>query len=94
MSALILSAQFWPAFREDRLRLCPEWQQHLDRYTNIFEKLKGNRTLHWKPQLGTVAIEIEFCGRTFNMEVCCPRLTAPALPHPSLPLSRSAPYKP
>lgn len=49
--------------------MAPEWQQHLDRYTNIFEKLKGNRTLHWKPQLGTVTIEIEFCGRNFNMEV-------------------------
>ena len=41
----------------------------MDRCTNIFEKLKGNRTLHWKPQLGTVAIDIDYCGRSFSMEV-------------------------
>ena len=53
VNGLILSAQFWPSLREDKVELPAELQQALDRYTKCFEALKGNRTLNWKPHLGT-----------------------------------------
>ncbi|KOB76226.1 Anaphase-promoting complex subunit 2 [Operophtera brumata] len=58
-SAMILSAQFWPPFKDESLELPEEIKQHLEAYTKSFEALKGNRTLSWKPHLGIVNIEIE-----------------------------------
>ncbi|XP_067662241.1 anaphase-promoting complex subunit 2-like [Haliotis asinina] len=59
MNAMILSAQFWPAFREEKITLPEEMQKALENYTKRFEALKGNRTLSYKPHLGLVNIEIE-----------------------------------
>ncbi len=53
MNAMILSAQFWPAFREEKITLPEEMQKSLENYTKHFEALKGNRTLSYKPHLGT-----------------------------------------
>jgi len=33
--------------------------KQLEKYTKAYEKQKGNRTLCWKPHLGTVNLEIE-----------------------------------
>ena len=52
MSAMVLSAQFWPAFREEKLSLPPHMQAMLAEFTTKFEALKGNRTLNWKSHLG------------------------------------------
>ena len=52
VSGMILSAQFWPAFREEKLELPKDMQEALEKYTGSFEALKGNRTLNWKPHLG------------------------------------------
>lgn len=49
---MILSAQFWPSFREEKLELPEALQKSLDLYTKHFETLKGNRTLSWKTHLG------------------------------------------
>ena len=54
MNSMILSAQFWPSFREETLDLPPTLQEALDSYTKSFEALKGNRTLSWKPHLGVI----------------------------------------
>lgn len=51
---MILSAQFWPSFKEERLKLPEEVTRELDTYTEAFQELKGNRTLNWKPHLGQV----------------------------------------
>ena len=51
---MILSAEFWPTFREEKLELPEVFQKSLDVYTKSFEALKGNRTLNWKNHLGTV----------------------------------------
>ncbi|XP_046390821.1 anaphase-promoting complex subunit 2 [Ischnura elegans] len=67
--AMILSAQFWPAFKEENLVLPPVVTEHLDAYTKAFETLKGNRTLCWKPHLGAVAIDIELKDRTLHLAV-------------------------
>lgn len=71
-SALILSAQFWPPFKEEWKLELPEFiQNHLNKYVKTFETLKGNRTLCWKPHLGNVSLEIQLKDRTLNIN-CAP----------------------
>ena len=53
---MVLSAQFWPSFREEKITLPEEMQKLLEEYTKKFEAQKGNRTLNWKSHLGTVAV--------------------------------------
>ncbi|XP_027202057.2 anaphase promoting complex subunit morula [Dermatophagoides pteronyssinus] len=66
MNGLILSEQFWPdnlGFTNNEFknfRLPEEIQKMFDNYKKIFETLKGNRTVNWIEQLGTVKLELEF----------------------------------
>lgn len=69
MSAMIVSAQFWPPFKEEKLELHSSLVEQLKSYTKAFESLKGSRTLCWKNHLGTVELEIELCNRTLNLSV-------------------------
>lgn len=68
-NAMILSAQFWPPFKDESLELPEEIKQHLEAYTKSFEALKGNRTLSWKPHLGNVNIEIEIGAKKLDLTV-------------------------
>lgn len=68
-TALILSAQFWPPFKEETLELPAFVKEHLQTYTKAFETLKGNRTLCWKPHLGSVNLDIELKDRKINLTV-------------------------
>lgn len=68
-SAMILSAQFWPPFKDESLELPEKIKQHLEAYTKSFEALKGNRTLSWKPHLGNVNIEIEIGEKKLDLTV-------------------------
>ncbi|KAK3088868.1 hypothetical protein FSP39_024770 [Pinctada imbricata] len=67
--SMVLSAQFWPPFREEKIKLPQNMQDALEEYTKKFEALKGNRTLNWKPHLGQVNIDIELKDRTLNFNV-------------------------
>ncbi|KAL5012414.1 hypothetical protein ScPMuIL_010965 [Solemya velum] len=69
VNAMVLSAQFWPPFREEKITLPENIQSLLKKYTTEFEALKGNRTLVWKPHLGLVNIDIELKDRTLNFSV-------------------------
>ncbi|KAG1659260.1 Anaphase-promoting complex subunit 2 [Nymphon striatum] len=69
VSALVLSARFWPSFREDKLELPPKVQEAFINYTKSFETLKGNRTLIWKPHLGLVSLDIIINDRAFSYSV-------------------------
>lgn len=69
VNAMVLSAQFWPAFREEKIKLPEVMQKSLEEYTKKFEALKGNRTLNWKPHLGLVNIDVELKDRTLNFNV-------------------------
>ncbi|OTF69528.1 anaphase-promoting complex subunit 2-like protein [Euroglyphus maynei] len=66
MNGLILSEQFWPdnlGFTSNEFknfRLPDQVQQMFDNYKKVFETLKGNRTVNWIQQLGTVKLELEF----------------------------------
>ncbi|KAI5643127.1 cullin family domain-containing protein [Phthorimaea operculella] len=68
-NAMILSAQFWPPFKDESLELPDEIKTQLEAYTKSFEALKGNRTLSWKPHLGNVNIEIEIGEKKLNLTV-------------------------
>ncbi|XP_054275023.1 anaphase-promoting complex subunit 2 isoform X2 [Macrosteles quadrilineatus] len=69
-NAIILSAQFWPPFKEEtKLELPDIAKEQFDIYTKAFETLKGNRTLNWKPHLGSVTIEIELKDKTLQLTV-------------------------
>ncbi|CAI9738201.1 anaphase-promoting complex subunit 2-like [Octopus vulgaris] len=69
INAMILSAQCWPTFREEKLNLPENMQTCLENYTKKFESRKGNRTLIWKPHLGLVNIDIELKERVLNLNV-------------------------
>lgn len=69
MSAMIVSAQFWPAFKDEKLELHKKLIQQMEKYTSAFETLKGSRTLCWKNHLGIVDLEIELADRTLNLSV-------------------------
>lgn len=69
VNTMILSAQFWPSFKEEKLILPEYIWKHLKNYTTAFEALKGNRTLVWKPHLGNVDLEIELKERTLQLSV-------------------------
>ncbi|XP_046971719.1 anaphase-promoting complex subunit 2 [Vanessa cardui] len=68
-NAMILSAQFWPPFKDESLELPEEIKQHFNAYTKSYEALKGNRTLSWKPHLGNVNIEIELGEKKLDLTV-------------------------
>ncbi|KAK3732536.1 hypothetical protein RRG08_030736 [Elysia crispata] len=69
LNAMILSAQFWPAFRDEKIKLPAELQEHLDKYTRSFEQQKQNRTLVWKTHLGLMNIELELNGESLSFSV-------------------------
>ena len=70
VNSLILSAQFWPQFKEEApLKLPEEVEKGLEAYTQAFEAMKGNRTLVWKQHLGFANIEVEIGGKTLNLTV-------------------------
>ncbi|KAF5286723.1 hypothetical protein FQR65_LT12456 [Abscondita terminalis] len=69
MSAMIVSAQFWPPFKDEKLELHNKVVSQMEAFTAAFETLKGNRTLSWKNHLGIVDLEIELLDRTLNLSV-------------------------
>ena len=52
MNAMILSGQYWPSFREEKITLPEEMKQALEKYTKAYEITKVNRTLKWQPHIG------------------------------------------
>ena len=69
LSSLILSSQFWPAFKNDTLELPPKLKEVYDKFTKSYEAYKGNRTLCWRPVIGRVDIEIELAHKTLSLSV-------------------------
>lgn len=72
MSSMILSAQFWPAFKDEKCELHPSVNEEMNTHTKAFEALKGNRTLCWKKHLGLVDLDIELPDRTLNFTSVAP----------------------
>ncbi|CAG9761203.1 unnamed protein product [Ceutorhynchus assimilis] len=69
LSTMIVSQQFWPPFKDEKLELHHQVLKQMKQFTEGFETLKGSRTLCWKNHLGIVNIEIELNDRTLNLSV-------------------------
>ncbi|OCT66856.1 anaphase-promoting complex subunit 2 [Xenopus laevis] len=67
--AVILSSEFWPALKEEKLELPDEIKEAMDIYTKKYEKLKAMRTLNWKHHLGLVVLDVELADRTLSFPV-------------------------
>uniref|UniRef100_A0A3Q2DNY0 Anaphase promoting complex subunit 2 n=1 Tax=Cyprinodon variegatus TaxID=28743 RepID=A0A3Q2DNY0_CYPVA len=66
LSAIILSSEFWPTLKEEKLELPAVICQAMEAYTHRYEKLKAMRTLSWKPHLGSVTLDLELEDRTLT----------------------------
>lgn len=66
LSAIILSSEFWPPLKEEKLELPSTVSQAMEDYTHRYEKLKAMRTLSWKPHLGSVTLDVELEDRTIT----------------------------
>uniref|UniRef100_A0AAY4CIS9 Anaphase-promoting complex subunit 2 n=2 Tax=Denticeps clupeoides TaxID=299321 RepID=A0AAY4CIS9_9TELE len=66
LSAMILSSEFWPPLKDERMELPSVVSQAMEAYTHRYEKLKAMRTLSWKPHLGTVTLDLELEDRTLS----------------------------
>ncbi|KAE8282734.1 Anaphase-promoting complex subunit 2 [Larimichthys crocea] len=66
LSSIILSSEFWPPLKEEKLELPPLVIQAMEAYTHRYEKLKAMRTLSWKPHLGSVTLDVELEDRTLT----------------------------
>lgn len=70
VSALIVSSQFWPAFKKETMEFPEEINNIFERYKKSFEEYKGgNRSLFWTPLNGKVTIEIEMNDKITEMAV-------------------------
>ncbi|XP_070779956.1 anaphase-promoting complex subunit 2 [Enoplosus armatus] len=66
LSSIILSSEFWPPLKEEKLELPQLVCQAMEAYTHRYEKLKAMRTLSWKPHLGSVTLDLELEDRTLT----------------------------
>lgn len=69
VNALILSAQFWPQLKNETLELPDVTIKALEVYNKAFQKLKGNRTLVWKPNIGFANLDLEIGNKIINLTV-------------------------
>ncbi|XP_053552124.1 anaphase-promoting complex subunit 2 [Bombina bombina] len=69
LNSVILSSEFWPALKEEKLELPDQIKAAMDVYTKKYEKLKAMRTLNWKHHLGLVDLDVELADRTLSFSV-------------------------
>lgn len=69
LKCLILSEQFWPKLKEEKIELPPELVEIQAKFAKSYEAFKGNRTLVWKNSLGLVKIDLEIGKQNFEFEV-------------------------
>lgn len=69
LKSLVLSEQFWPKLKEEKIELPSELKQVQEKYAESFEAFKGNRTLIWKNNLGQVNLDIELNGQQLSFSV-------------------------
>eukprot|EP00069_Balaena_mysticetus_P021841 bmy_13872T0 len=67
--AVILSSEFWPPFKDEKLEVPEDVREALEVYCRKYEKLKAMRTLSWKHTLGLVTMDVELADRTLSVAV-------------------------
>nr|CAG8489840.1 1508_t:CDS:2 [Entrophospora candida] len=65
----ILSRLFWPTINNEEFEVPPPISDEMKSYNNAFQILKPRRKLNWLPSLGKVQLELEFQGKTLEMEM-------------------------
>ncbi|KAI9034343.1 hypothetical protein DFJ74DRAFT_600395 [Hyaloraphidium curvatum] len=75
--SMVLSRLYWPTFREDcddePLKLPEPVERTLAGYAKGFSSYKASRSLSWKPQLGSVDLELEMAdGRVLEFSDLTP----------------------
>ena len=69
LKCVILSEQFWPKLKEEKIEMPFEFKQIQERYMSSYEAFKGNRTLIWKNNLGLVTLDIEINNKITEFTV-------------------------
>jgi anaphase-promoting complex subunit 2 len=69
LKCLILSEQFWPKLKEEKIELSASLRSIQDKFRTSYETFKGNRTLIWKNYLGLVTIDLEINGNVLEFNV-------------------------
>ncbi|EFN59544.1 hypothetical protein CHLNCDRAFT_19379, partial [Chlorella variabilis] len=69
LSATIVSQLFWPTLPQDEFNLPPEVQAMLATYGAKYRSLKAPRKLQWKPNLGTVQLELAIGDQSLEFNV-------------------------
>lgn len=69
LKCLILSEQFWPKLKEEKVELATDLKEIQEKFIGCYEAFKGNRTLIWKNNLGQVTIDLEINGKVFEFSV-------------------------
>lgn len=69
LKSLVLSEQFWPKLKEEKVEMPEELKSIQEKYVEAFEAFKGNRTLIWKNNLGQVTLEIEINDQKLSFSV-------------------------
>ncbi|XP_053138674.1 anaphase-promoting complex subunit 2 isoform X1 [Hemicordylus capensis] len=67
--AVILSSEFWPPLKEEKLELPEQIKEAMEAYSKKYEKLKAMRTLNWKHHLGLVNLDVELADRSLSLSV-------------------------
>ncbi|VEL28848.1 unnamed protein product [Protopolystoma xenopodis] len=57
--AYVLSAQYWPEFPEEHIKLPSSLAESFNYFKGCFEKIKSKRTVKWLHRIGYVDIDIE-----------------------------------
>ena len=69
LKCLILSEQFWPKLKDEKIELPAELKQIQEKFMASYEAFKGNRTLIWKNNIGQVTIEVELNKQALEFNV-------------------------
>ncbi|XP_028910133.1 anaphase-promoting complex subunit 2 isoform X1 [Ornithorhynchus anatinus] len=69
LMAVILSSEFWPPLKEEKLELPEQITEAMEAYSKKYEKLKAMRTLNWKHHLGLVTLDVTLADRTLSLSV-------------------------
>ncbi|XP_038623917.1 anaphase-promoting complex subunit 2 [Tachyglossus aculeatus] len=69
LMAVILSSEFWPPLKEEKLELPEQITEAMEAYSKKYEKLKAMRTLSWKHHLGLVTLDVMLADRTLSLSV-------------------------
>eukprot|EP00887_Chlorella_sp_A99_P005758 scaffold1.g5758.t1 len=69
LDATIISQLFWPQLPKEDFKLPPQMRSMLDTYGAKYHSLKAPRKLEWKPNLGTVELDLTIGGQELQFAV-------------------------